>query len=217
MPTERISMRNIREILRLHFGLGLGKRQIGRSCGLSHSTVGKYLKKAKETGLSWPLPEELDDRVLEEMLNAPDTFRRPLPRPLPSMEGLHHDLKQKGVTMQLLWLEYKERFPDGYQYTQFCQYYKRWEKTLDISLRQEHRAGEKTFIDFTGKTIPMIDPSTGEISEAEIFVAVLGASNYTYAEALPSQSLPFWIRAHIHAFEYFKGVSEILVPDNLLS
>jgi len=217
MPTERISMRNIREIFRLHFGLGLKKRQIGRSCSLSHSTVGKYLKRAKDAGLSWPLPENLDDRALEEMLNASDTFRKPIPRPLPSMEGIHHDLRQKGVTMQLLWLEYKERFPEGYQYTQFCEYYKRWEKTLDLSLRQEHRAGEKMFIDFAGKTIPITDPSTGEITEAEIFVAVLGASNYTYAEALPSQSLPFWIRAHIHAFEYFRGVSEILVPDNLKS
>jgi len=217
MPTERISMRNIREILRLHFGLGLKKRQIGRSCSLSHSTIGKYLQKAKEAGLSWPLPEELDDRALQEMLNAPDAARKPHARPLPPMEELHSELRKKGVTLQLLWLEYKECNPEGYQYTQFVEYYRRWEKTLEISLRQEHRAGEKTFIDFCGKTIPIIDSFTGESSEAQIFVAVLGASNYTYAEALPDQSLPFWISAHIHAFEYFHGVSQILVPDNLKS
>ncbi len=217
MPTERISMRNIREILRLHFGLGLKKRQIGRSCSLSHSTIGKYLQKAKEAGLSWPLPEELDDRALQEMFNAPDAARKPQARPLPPMEELHSELRKKGVTLQLLWLEYKECNPEGYQYTQFVEYYRRWEKTLEISLRQEHRAGEKTFIDFCGKTIPIIDAFTGESSEAQIFVAVLGASNYTYAEALPDQSLPFWISAHIHTFEYFHGVSQILVPDNLKS
>jgi transposase len=130
------------------------------------------------------------------------------------MEEIHVELRKKGVTLQLLWMEYKDRFPEGYQHSQFCEYYNRWAKTLEVSLRQEHRAGEKMFIDFAGKGVPVTDPSTGEITEAQIFVAVLGASNYTYAEALPSQSLPFWIRAHIHAFEYFHGVSEILVPDN---
>jgi len=218
MPAERISMRNIREILRLHFGLGLKKRQIGRSCSLSHSTVVKYLQRAEAAGLSWPLPEDLDDRALEELLNAPDISRRPPHlRPLPAMDEIHRELRRKGVTMQLLWLEYKERYPEGYQYTQFCEYYNRWSKTLEVSLRQEHRAGEKMFIDFTGQTVPIKDPATGEITGAEIFVAVLGASNYTYAEAVPSQKLPFWIKAHIHAFEYFQGVSEILVPDNLRS
>lgn len=218
MPAERISMRNIREILRLHFGLGLKKRQIARSCRLSHSTVSKYLRRAKDAGLSWPLPEDLDDRALGEILTAPDISRKPLQsRPLPAMDDIHRELRKKGVTMQLLWLEYKEGFPDGYQYTQFCEHYNRWEKTLEVSLRQEHRAGQKMFIDFAGQTVPIKDPLNGQISDAEIFVAVLGASNYTYAEALPSQSLPFWIRAHIHAFEYFQGVSEILVPDNLKS
>ena len=217
MPTERISMRNIREILRLHFGLGLKKRQIGRSCSLSHSTVGKYLQKAHAAGLSWPLPDDLDDRALEEILDAPETSRKPLhPRPLPAMDEIHRELRRKGVTMQLLWLEYKEKYPEGYQYTQYCEYYNRWAKTLEVSLRQEHRAGEKMFIDFAGQTVPIKDPATGEVAGAEIFVVVLGASNYTYAEALPSQSLPYWIKAHIHAFEYFNGVSDILVPDNPL-
>ena len=215
MPTERISMRNIREILRLHFALGLKKRQIGLSCNLAHSTIGKYLKKANEAGLSWPLPEDLDDKTLEEMLNAPDATQKAPCRPLPPMEEIHSELRKKGVTLQLLWLEYREIHSEGYHYTQFCEYYHRWKKSLDISLRQEHRAGEKMFLDFCGKTIPIFDPFTGESIEAQIFVAVLGASNYTYVEALPSQSLPFWIKAHINTFEYFHGVSQILVPDNI--
>ena len=217
MANRGISMRKAREIIRLHFGLHLGKRQIARSCGVAPSTVVDYVRKAKEAGIAWPLPEGLEDAALESLLNERKPGRKPDCRPLPDMQELHMELRKKGVTMQLLWLEYKERYPEGYQYTQFCEYYHRWEKSLEISLRQEHRAGEKMFIDFAGKTVPIVNPSTGEVSEAEVFVAVLGASNYTYAEALPSQSLPFWIKAHIHAFEYFHGVSEILVPDNLRS
>jgi transposase len=217
MANRSISMRMAREILRLYFGLHLKKRQIGRACGVAPSTVIDYIQRAEDAGISWPLPEDLDDAALERVLNEQKGRPKPVRRPLPAMDEIHLELKKKGVTMQLLWFEYKERFPDGYQYTQFCEYYNRWAKTLELSLRQEHRAGEKTFIDFTGQTVPIKNPFTGEISDAEIFVAVLGASNYTYAEALPSQSLPFWIKAHIHAFEYFQGVSEILVPDNLRS
>lgn len=214
MANRSISMRMAREIIRLYFGLHLKKRQIGRACGVSPSTVVYYVRKAEEAGLAWPLPEDLDDVALEAMLSERRSSPKPA-RPLPVMEEVHRELRQKGVTLQLLWLEYKERCPDGYQYTRFCEIYHQWAKHLDVSLRQEHRAGEKMFIDFAGKGIPITDPSTGEVTEAEIFVAVLGASNYTYAEALPSQGLPFWIRAHIHAFEYFHGVSEILVSDNL--
>ena len=120
MPAERISMRNVREILRLHFVFGLGKRPIGRSCNLAHSTVGDYLKKAEEAGLSWPLPEDLDDAALEAMLGGKNGSK-PAIRPLPDMEEVHKELRKKGVTLQLLWQEYKERFPEGYQYTQFCE------------------------------------------------------------------------------------------------
>ncbi len=217
MANRSISMRMAREILRQYFGLQLKKRQIGRACGVAPSTVLDYVKRATAAGISWPLPEDLDDTALEALLNEQRNIPKPLGRPLPDMQEIHLELKKKGVTLQLLWLEYKERFPEGYQHTQFSEHYNRWAKTLEVSMRQEHRAGEKLFIDFAGKTVPIIDSSTGEITEAQIFVAVLGASNYTYAEALPSQSLPFWIKAHIHAFEYFEGVSEILVPDNLKS
>jgi len=216
MANRSISMRMAREILRLYFGLHLKKRQIGRACGVAPSTVVDYIQRAEGAGISWPLAEDLDDTVLEAMLGERGREPRPPRRPLPAMEEIHRELRKKGVTLQLLWLEYKERFPEGYQYTQFCEYYNRWAKTLEVSMRQEHRAGEKMFIDFAGKTMPITNPLTGEVTEAEIFVAVLGASNYTYAEALPSQSLPYWIKAHIHAFEYFQGVSEILVPDNPL-
>ena len=133
------------------------------------------------------------------------------------MAELRLELQSKGVTLMLLWQEYKERYPEGLQYSQFCDHYRRWTKTLDLSLRQEYLAGEKMFVDFAGKTIPITNRYTGEITDAEIFVAVLGASNYTYAEALESQNLPSWIGAHTRAFEYFGGVSALLVPDNLKS
>ena len=148
MPAERISMRNVREILRLHFEFGLGKRPIGRCCNLAHSTVGDYLKKAKEAGLSWPLPEDLDDVALGAMLSGKNGFK-PAIRPLPDMDEVHKELRKKGVTLQLLWQEYKERFPEGYQYTQFCEYFNRWEKTLNLSMRQEHRAGLRQRIPVT--------------------------------------------------------------------
>ena len=133
------------------------------------------------------------------------------------MAYLHRELKRKGVTLQLFWYEYKEANPDGYQYSQFCHLYRQWRKKLDVTLRQEHRAGEKLFVDYCGQTVPIIDPVTGEITQAEIFIAALGASSYTFSEATPSQELPFWIRSHVHAFEFFGGVPEILVPDNLKS
>lgn len=213
----RLSMRKTKEILRLHWGMGLGKRQISRACNVSPSTVVDYIRRAERAGIGWPLSEDIDDTALEALLFPPEASHRTASRPLPPMEEIHRELRKKGVTLQLLWEEYKEKYPEGYQHSQFCELYRRWEKTLDLSLRQEYRAGEKMFIDFAGKGIPIVNAATGEITEAEIFVAVLGASNYTYAEAVGSQNLPSWISAHIRAFEYFGGVSEILIPDNLRS
>lgn len=213
----RLSMRKTKEILRLHWGLGLGKRQISRACNMSPSTVVDYIRRAERAGLSWPLPDDIDDTRIEALLFPPEPPQCTSHRCMPSMEDMRRELHKKGVTLQLLWMEYKEKHPEGYQYSQFCELYGRWAKTLDLSLRQEYRAGEKMFIDFAGKGIPVIDPATGEITEAEVFVAVLGASNYTYAEAVASQDLPSWISAHVRAFEYFGGVTEILVSDNLRS
>jgi transposase len=207
-------MRKIKEILRLKWAFKLSNRQIAKSCAVSHSTVRECLLKAESAGLSWPLDRELDDAAIESLLYPAKPCTEPK-RSLPEMAYLHRELKRKSVTLQLLWYEYKEAHPEGYQYSQFCNLYRRWAQKLDVTLRQEHRAGEKMFVDYAGQTVPVVNPSTGELIQAHIFIAALGASNYTYAEATAAEDLPSWIQAHIHAFEFFAGVSEILVPDNL--
>ena len=210
-------MRKIKEILRLKWACSLSNRQVGISCCISHSTVADYIFRAKLAGLSWPLEPGMDDAALENLLFAVTQNPVAANRQMPDMEYLYQEMKKKSVTLQLLWYEYKQANPDGYQYSQFCNLYRQWVKKLDITLRQEHRAGEKLFIDYAGQTVPIVDPKTGEITEAQIFVAVLGASNYTFAEASLSQDLASWIKSHVHAFEFFGGVAQILVPDNLKS
>lgn len=206
-------MRKVREVLRLHFGAGLSIRKVARSCNIAHSTVREYVRRAQTAGLGWPLPAEMDDARLEATLLRRSNYNTK--RPLPDMNYLHTEMCRKSVTLQLLWHEYKQAHPDGYQYTQFCEHYRRGRKRLDLCLRQEHRAGEKVFVDWAGQTVPIADRHTGDITFASIFTAVLGASNYTYAQAFPSQILVHWITAHIHAFEFFNGCPEIVVPDNL--
>lgn len=217
MAKERLSMRKIKEILRLKWGCSLSNRQVGISCSISHSTVADYILRAKLAGLSWPLEPGMDDAALEILLFAVSQNPVAENRQMPDMEYLYQEMKKKSVTLQLLWYEYKQTNPDGYQYSQFCNLYRQWVKKLDITLRQEHRAGEKLFIDYAGQTVPIVDPKTGEITEAQIFVATLGASNYTFAEASLSQDLASWIKSHVHAFEFFGGVAQILIPDNLKS
>ena len=216
MAGRRLSMRKIKEVLRLKNEHSLSKNQIAKSCKISRSTVKEYLQRAKNAGLSWPLDSSLDDAALEARLFPVHT---PPPasaeRSMPPMERLFRELRRKSVTLQLLWFEYKEANPDGYQYSQFCNRYRQWRQRLDVTLRQEHRAGEKLFVDYAGQTVPVIDPATGEVTEAAVFIAALGASSYTFAEASPSQELPFWILSHVRAFEFLGGVPEILVPDNL--
>lgn len=213
MARKVLSMRKVREVLRLHFYAGLSARKIANSCNIGRSTVGEYLQRAKEVGLVWPLPQEMDDAQLEAAL-----FKRPSysnTRPLPDMNYLHTEMRRKGMTLQLLWYEYKEAYEEGYQYTQFCEYYRRSQEKLDLSLRKEHRAGERMFVDWAGPVVAIVDRNTGEVTFASIFVAVLGASSYTYVEAFLSKVLANWILAHIHTFEYFEGVPEIVVEDNL--
>ncbi len=217
MAKERLSMRKIKEILRLKWACSLSNRQIGISCSISHSTVADYILRAKLDGLSWPLEPGMDDAALENLLFPVTQNAVAANRQMPDMEYLYQEMKKKSVTLQLLWYEYKQANPDGYQYSQFCNLYRQWVKKLDITLRQEHRAGEKLFIDYAGQTVSIVDPKTGEITEAQIFVATLGASNYTFAEASLSQDLASWIKSHVHAFEFFGGVAQILVPDNLKS
>lgn len=208
-------MRKIREVVRLKCVTGSSPRQIAKSCNIARSTVQEYLKRAEDNGLTWLMACELDDTALEDLL-YPKSLSSALCRaPMPQMDYIHRELRRKGVTLQLLWYEYKQEHPDGYQYSFFCEQYRNWVKKLDPPLRQKHLAGEKMFVDFAGQTVDIIHAATGEVSKAHIFIATLGASNYTYAEAVASEDLPCWIKAHIHAFQYFGGVPQIVVPDNL--
>ena len=217
VPRPRSAMRKIREILRLALGEGLSRRATGAATGLPYTTVSDHLVRAARAGLGWPLPDGMDDAQLEARLFARAEPPPSASRPLPDWPTVHRELRRKGMTLQLLHMEYKERQPSGYQYTQFCRHYRAWQRHLDVVMRQEHRAGEKLFVDFAGQTIPITDPATGEIRQAQLFVAVLGASSYTYAEALPSQELPHWIAAHVHAFSFLGGCTALIVPDNLRS
>jgi len=217
MPKEKLSMRKVREVLRLNFDCKKSQREIAQSCGIARSTVGDYLIRFQATGLNWPLPEELTEEKLEGLLFSSRGGRGPTKRPLPDCSNVHTELKKKGVTLMLLWSEYKSANPEGCQYSQFCNYYRAWKNKLDPCLRQHHKAGEKLFVDYCGQSVPVTNPQTGEIKEAQIFVAVWGASNYTYAEATGSQKLPDWIGSHVRALKFFQGCPEIIVPDNLRS
>jgi len=210
-------MRKIREVLRLKWEAGLSNRQIAASCRVTHGTVAAYVKRAEEAGLSWPLEVELTDGELEQRLFQAEMLEPGAERPLPDWSQIHQELKRKGVTLFLLWQEYKTCHPQGYQYSQFCDRYRRWKDCLEVCMRQDHKAGEKLFVDYCGQTVPVIDPFSGEIREAQIFVATLGASNYTYAEATWTQQLADWIGSHIRAWNALGGVTELVVPDNLRS
>ena len=214
MGTKRLSMRKIREVLRLKHELGLENRQIAKCCRISHVSVGNCLTRFTRAGLSWPLGPEWDDGRLSNALFGVRAERQP-GRELPSLIEIHRELRRPGVTLQLLWEEYRANHPGGYGYSQFCEHYRRFARKLDPVLRQEHRAGERMFTDFAGPTIPVHDPRTGEITLAHLFVAVLGASNYTFATATRDQGLEEWLLAHVEAFEYFGGTPQIVVPDNL--
>jgi transposase len=208
-------MRKTKEVLRLRLELGLGQREIARACSISQGAVHNYLKKAAKAGIGWPLPEGWDEQRLEETLFGD---RRPVerrPRALPDFAFLHEQLQQhRHVTRQLLWEEYRQAHPQGYGYSRFCELYQRWRSKQDVVLRQEHQPGEKGFLDWAGATIPLYDSQTGAVQQASLFVMVLGASNYTYAEATRDQQMAAWLGCHIHAFEYFGGVPRLLVPDN---
>lgn len=217
MSQERLTMRSFQEVLRLKFELGHSNGTIAKILGISKTTVSTYLSRAKKAGVAYPLGPEISHSAVFAKLFAPEPSSVPLSKPLPDFALIHLELKRKGVTLLLLWDEYRAVHPDGYAYTQFCHYYKQWKGKLRLSMRQDHKAGEKMFVDYSGGKLEIIDPQTGEIKEAEMFVAVLGASGYTFAEASLSQDSPSWIASHIRAFEFFGGITEILVPDNLKS
>jgi len=217
MPMERLTMRKVKEVLRLKWGNGLSDRQVAISCSIARSTVAEYIGRAKRAGLSWQQAEGMNEAEIERLLFPPQPSDSTEQRFLPDWTYVYQELKRKGVTKFLLWQEYKERYPSGYQYSRFCQLYDGFLGRLNPVMRQEYRAGEKLFVDYCGQTVKIIDKDAGEDKEAQIFVAVLGASNYTYAEAFLSQSLYDWITAHIHAFGFFGGVPELIIPDNLRS
>jgi len=215
MPAERVSMRRVREILRLKHEGGASDREIARSLSVARSTVALTLERVAAAGLRWPLPTPLTDRVLEAMLYAGHGRQQGARRKAEAdWAYVHHELRRPGVTLMLLWEEYRQREPDGYRYSRWCELFRAWESRLSPTMRQAHPAGERMFVDYAGQTVDLIDGSTGEIRPAQIFVAVMGASNYTYAEATLTQTLPDWIGAHIRALAFMGGVPAQLVPDN---
>jgi transposase len=217
MPANRMTMRKIKEVLRLKWACGLSHRQIARATGVSVGAVSQYAAMAKAAGLDWPQADSLNEDTLEQRLfGAQKPANSPGGRVTPDFPYLHRELRRKGVTLQLLWEEYLEANPGIpiYQYTQFCCRYRDWAATLKRSMRQQHRAGEKLFADFAGQMVPILDAEGGLAFEASIFVAVLGASNYTYACATRGQTTADWIGGMVCAMEYAGGVPELLVPDN---
>jgi len=219
MANRRLPVRKLKEILRLKYACGLSKREIARSCNVARSTVADYLMRAMAAGLRWPESAELTEAELEARLFPTEHVPSSVHRPPPDCEYIYDQLRRYrnvNLTLTQLWLEYKEKHPDGYQYTQYCEHYRRWLSRRDYVMRQEHRAGEKVFIDYSDG-LDIVNPVTGELILTQLFIAVWGASNYTYAEATLSQALPNWVGSHVRGFRYFGCVPRMLVPDNLKS
>lgn len=214
MPAEKLSMRKIKEVLKLHYE-GVSNREIAQRIRIGAGSVSRYLARAKAASLVWPLTEEWTDEMIYNVL-FPATNKHPS-HPAPDFGRVHKELKRKGVTLMLLWYEYQSQNPGGYSYSRYCELYQEFTGKLNPSMRMTHRAGEKLFVDYSGLTVPWIDKHTGEVHRAQIFVAVLGASNYTFIEATADQSLFSWIQSHVRAFGFFAGVPVCLVPDNLKS
>lgn len=211
-------MRKIREILRLRWSAGLSIRQINASTKVSLGAIQKLLRRAEGLDLGWPLPPDLDDAGLARLFYPGADTSVSSRYQAPDWPTVHQELKRKGVTKLLLWEEYTEQYPNRcYSYSQFCERYRRWQRAQKRSMRQQHKAGDKCFVDYCGQTVPIIDRHSGEIRHAEVFVGVLGASNYTFAEATWSQTLPDWLGSHVRMLEYFGGCPQLIVPDNLKS
>jgi len=215
MAQERLTMKKIKEVMRLKYEAKLSNRAIAGACKVSNSTVGEYLKRAKESGISWPLGEIGEEELYQKLFpeKAVITERK---YPMPDWEAVRKEKKQKGVTLQLLWQEYKAKYPEGYQYAQYCVHYQRWQGSQIGPTRHiDHIGGEQMQVDYAGLKIPFTDPETGEIRQVSLFVASLPASNYIYAETQPSENQCNWNNGHVRALEYFGGVVKIVVPDNL--
>jgi transposase len=215
MPAERVSMRKIRDVLRLTHAMGMSRRVVGEVTGIGKTAVGDYVRRASAVGLTWPIPEAIDDAELERRLFAPTETTSDAARAEPDWPHIHAELKRRGVTLTLLWQEYRAEHPGGCAYSWFCERYGAWRKGISPTMRQTHVAGEKLFVDWAGDTVALFDAATGEERRAHIFVAALGASNYTYAEARWSETLADWIGAHVNMLAAIGGVPKALVPDNL--
>jgi len=210
-----MSMKKIREVLRLTHELGLSVRQVREATGVGKTAVSEYVSRAKVVGITWPIPPEVNDAALERLLFAPAGFHEGSTKRLPDWTKVHEELKRRGVTLMILWEEHRAEHVDGHGYSRFCELYGEWRRRLSPTMRQTYVAGDKLFVDWAGGRAPIIDPMTGEVHEAHLFVAVLGASSYTYAEARWSETLPDWIGAHVNALDFLGGVPKAAVPDNL--
>jgi transposase len=216
-----MSMRKLKDVLRFRFELGLSHRQIARSCSIGLGTVHEYLQRAEAAGVKWPLPEGWDEQKVEAALfaaspaNVPPKTKEEGGKALPDFAKMHEQRqKHRHLTLQLLWDEYKQANPDGLGYSWFCELYQQWRGKLDVVLRQEYQAGEKLFVDWAGQTIPIFDREGGATQKGHLFVAVLGASSYTYAEVTADEQMNNWLGAHMRAFEFYGGVPKLIVPDN---
>ena len=206
-------MRTFRDVLRLHYREGYSLRATARCLRISVSTVSDYIRRAATAGLSWPLPAKLTDEDLRRRLfPIPRDFSR---RPAPDWEWVKKEIAPKGVTLHQVWQTYREGQPDGYSYSRFCELFREWRKSSEVVMRLVHKAGEALFVDYAGQSVPIVDPDTGAVTRAQIFVATLGYSSYTYVEATEDQKLPNWIASHRRAFEFFGAVPRMVVPDNL--
>jgi len=218
MKPKKVTVLRLKDILRLHHEAQLSTRQIARSLNLSSSVVSKYLVRARDAQVSWPLPPDLSEAELIASLQVKRNGAVSSLLAEPDFAEMSTELTRKGMTRQLLWEEYAERHPENhYSYSRFTVLYRAWHQKQKLSMRQFHRAGEKLFVDYAGLTLKIVDPASGEERPAQVFVAVLGASSYTYAEATWTQRLPDWIGAHVRAFTFYGGVTPIIVPDNLKS
>lgn len=215
MTQERLSLRKIREILRLKYEMGLSNRAIARACQVSNSTVGEYIRRARKAGLRWPVAEEVGEEELYRRLFPEEAKRKAVQRPVPNWDEIHRDLSRRGVTLRLLWQEYRERHPGGYGRSQFQELYARWNQAHTTSMRIPHKGGEVMEVDYAGMTVPITNPETSEIRQAQVFVAILPASGYIFMEIQPSQELQHWLAGHVRAFSFFGGAPKILRPDNL--
>ena len=210
-----MSMRKIREVLRLTHELGLSVRQVREATGVGKTAVSEYVDRARVIGITWSIPPEITDAELERRLFTPAGFDEGSTKRLPDWSKVHEELKRRGVTLMILWEEHRTEHVDGHGYSRFCELYGEWRRRLSPTMRQTYVAGDKLFVDWAGDTVPIIDPMTGEVHEAHLFIAVLGASSYTYAEARWSETLPNWIGAHVNTLDFLGGAPKAAVPDNL--